>query len=133
MEILPKGKEITSEKLKGIDFQNINSSNWTTDEKTNILVQELINNYCLTFKVAEAECKRQMDKIKVGDELPNGVMQLAKVYIAKKRKITVGDKMAGRHGNKGIGPRSSVRKTCRSLRTELLWTLSSTLSACLHV
>lgn len=102
VEILPKGKEITSEKLKGIDFQNINSSNWTTDEKTNILVQELINNYCLTFKVAEAECKRQMDKIKVGDELPNGVMQLAKVYIAKKRKITVGDKMAGRHGNKGI-------------------------------
>lgn len=52
--------------------------------------------------MAEAECKRQMDKIKVGDELPNGVMQLAKVYIAKKRKITVGDKMAGRHGNKGI-------------------------------
>ena len=102
VEILPKGKEITSEKLKGIDFQNINSSNWTTDEKTNLLVQELINNYCLTFKVAEAECKRQMDKIKVGDELPNGVMQLAKVYIAKKRKITVGDKMAGRHGNKGI-------------------------------
>lgn len=102
VEILPKGKEITSEKLKGIDFQNINSSNWTTDEKTNILVQELINNYFLTFKVAEAECKRQMDKIKVGDELPNGVMQLAKVYIAKKRKITVGDKMAGRHGNKGI-------------------------------
>ena len=102
VEILPKGKEITSEKLKGIDFQKINSSNWTTDEKTNILVQELINNYCLTFKVAEAECKRQMDKIKVGDELPNGVMQLAKVYIAKKRKITVGDKMAGRHGNKGI-------------------------------
>ena len=102
VEILPKGKEITSEKLKGIDFQNINSSNWTTDEKTNILVQELINNYCLTFKVAEAECKRQMDKIKVGDELPNGVMQLAKVYIAQKRKITVGDKMAGRHGNKGI-------------------------------
>lgn len=102
VEILPKGKEITSEKLKGIDFQNINSSNWTTDEKTNILVQELINNYCLTFKVAEAECKRQMDKIKVGDELPNGVMQLAKVYIAKKRKITVGDKMAGRHGNKGV-------------------------------
>ena len=102
VEIIAKGKEITVEKLKTIDFQNINSSNWTTDEKTNILVQELINNYCLTFKVAEAECKRQMDKIKVGDELPNGVMQLAKVYIAKKRKITVGDKMAGRHGNKGI-------------------------------
>ncbi len=102
VEIIPNGKEITVEKLKTIDFQNINSSNWTNDENTNHLVQELINNYCLTYKVAEANCKRQMDKIKVGDELPNGVMQLAKVYIAKKRKITVGDKMAGRHGNKGI-------------------------------
>ncbi len=102
VEIIAKGKEITAEKLKSIDFQNINSSSWTSDEKTNLLIQELINNYCLTYKVAEAECKRQMDKIKVGDELPNGVMQLAKVYIAKKRKITVGDKMAGRHGNKGI-------------------------------
>ena len=101
-EIIAKGKEISVEKLKTIDFQNINSSNWTTDENTNLLIQELINNYCLTYKVAEAECKRQMDKIKVGDELPNGVMQIAKVYIAKKRKITVGDKMAGRHGNKGI-------------------------------
>lgn len=102
VEIIAKGKEITVEKLKTIDFQNINSSNWTPDEESNHLIQELINNYCLTYKVAEAECKRQMDKIKVGDELPNGVMQLAKVYIAKKRKITVGDKMAGRHGNKGI-------------------------------
>ena len=102
VEIIAKGKEITVEKLKTIDFQNINSSNWTPDEESNHLIHELINNYCLTYKVAEAECKRQMDKIKVGDELPNGVMQLAKVYIAKKRKITVGDKMAGRHGNKGI-------------------------------
>ena len=102
VEIIAKGKEITAEKLKSIDFQNINSSNWTSEENTNLLIQELINNYCLTYKVAEAECKRQMDKIKIGDELPNGVMQLAKVYIAKKRKITVGDKMAGRHGNKGI-------------------------------
>lgn len=103
VEIIAKGKEITVEKLKSIDFQNINSSNWTAaEDNTNLLIQELINNYCLTYKVAEAESKRQMDKIKVGDDLPNGVMQLAKVYIAKKRKITVGDKMAGRHGNKGI-------------------------------
>jgi DNA-directed RNA polymerase, beta subunit len=102
VEIIPKGKEITVEKIKSIDYQNINSSKWTNDEDTNLLIQELINNYCLAHKVAEAECKRQMDKVKVGDELPNGVMQLAKVYIAKKRKITVGDKMAGRHGNKGI-------------------------------
>ena len=102
VEIIPKGKEITAEKLKDIDFQNINSSKWTSDKAANAMIQSLINNYCITYKVSEAECKRQMDKVKVGDELPNGVMQLAKVYIAKKRKITVGDKMAGRHGNKGI-------------------------------
>ena len=102
VEIIPKGKEITAEKLGGIDFQNINSSKWTSDKNTNAMIQDLINNYCITYKVSEAENKRQMDKVKVGDELPNGVMQLAKVYIAKKRKITVGDKMAGRHGNKGI-------------------------------
>ena len=102
LEIIPKGKEITVEKLKGIDFQNVNTCKWTSDKGTNAMVQDLINNYCITLKVSEAECKRQMDKIKVGDELGNGVMQLAKVYVAKKRKITVGDKMAGRHGNKGI-------------------------------
>ena len=66
------------------------------------MVRELINNYCLAVKEAEALKKRASDKVNVGDELGNGVMQLAKVYIAKKRKITVGDKMAGRHGNKGI-------------------------------
>lgn len=102
VEIIPKGKEITAEKLKSVDYQNINSDKWTSDKDTNALIQSLINNYCITYKVEEAEFKRKMDKIKVGDELPNGVMQLAKVYIAKKRKITVGDKMAGRHGNKGI-------------------------------
>ena len=102
VEIIPKGKEITAKLLEGVDFKNINSSKWTSDKGTNALIQDLINNYCITYKVAEAENKRLQDKIKVGDELPNGVMQLAKVYIAKKRKITVGDKMAGRHGNKGI-------------------------------
>ncbi len=102
VEIIAKGADITADKLKTIDFQNINSSKWTTEKSTNTLIQELINNYCITFKVSKAEFTRQMDKVKVGDELPNGVMQIAKVYIAKKRKITVGDKMAGRHGNKGI-------------------------------
>ena len=102
VEIIAKGKEITSEALADIDYQNVNSSKWTTEKGTNALIQDLINNYCITYKVAEAKAKREMDKIKVGDELPNGVMQMAKVYIAKKRKITVGDKMAGRHGNKGI-------------------------------
>ena len=71
-------------------------------QEANALIRDLINNYCIALKTEAAVCKRELDKIKVGDELPNGVMQLAKVYIAKKRKITVGDKMAGRHGNKGI-------------------------------
>ena len=102
VEIIPKGKTITLEQIEGIDYQNINSNKWTSDKAQNLLIRDLINNYCIAYKVAEAECKRALDKIKVGDELPNGVMQLAKVYIAKKRKITVGDKMAGRHGNKGI-------------------------------
>ena len=102
VEIIEKDKKFTAELLKSIDYDNINSNKWTTDKETNILIRDLINNYCLTQKTAAAKCKREMDMIKVGDELQNGVMQLAKVYIAKKRKITVGDKMAGRHGNKGI-------------------------------
>ena len=102
VEVIEKDKKITAELLKDIDYDNINSGKWTSDKDTNALIRDLINNYCITLKTAAAECKREMDKIKVGDELPNGVMQLAKVYIAKKRKITVGDKMAGRHGNKGI-------------------------------
>ena len=102
VEIVAKDKKFTAEQLKAIDYANINSNRWTTDKDANLLIRDLINNYCIAQKVAEAKHKREIDKIKVGDELQNGVMQLAKVYIAKKRKITVGDKMAGRHGNKGI-------------------------------
>ncbi|MBQ1694244.1 MAG: DNA-directed RNA polymerase subunit beta [Bacteroidales bacterium] len=102
VELIPKDKKITADQLKDIDYENVNSNKWTDNKDTNLLIRDLINNYCITLKTEAAECKREMDKIKIGDELPNGVMQLAKVYIAKKRKITVGDKMAGRHGNKGI-------------------------------
>ncbi len=102
VEVIAKDKKITTEMLKSIDYTNITSAKWTTDKDANLLIRDLINNYCIALKTEQAICKREMDKIKVGDELPNGVMQLAKVYIAKKRKITVGDKMAGRHGNKGI-------------------------------
>ncbi len=102
VEIIAKDKKITVEQLKGIDYENINSNKWTSDKDANILIRDLINNYCIAVKTEAAVCKREIDKIKIGDELPNGVMQLAKVYIAKKRKITVGDKLAGRHGNKGI-------------------------------
>lgn len=102
VEIIPKGKTITAEQLKNIDYDNINSNKWTADKNLNKQIRDLINNYCITVKEETAKSKRILDKVKIGDELPNGVMQLAKVYIAKKRKITVGDKMAGRHGNKGI-------------------------------
>ena len=102
VEIIGADKKFSADVLKGIDYQNVNSSDWTTDDHISEMIRDLINNYCLTLKTEEAACKREIDKIKVGDELPNGIMQLAKVYIAKKRKITVGDKMAGRHGNKGI-------------------------------
>ena len=102
VEIIPKGKDITVNDLRSIKYEDISSSKWTTDKDSNAMIRELINNYCIAYKEAAAKHRRILDKIKVGDELPNGVMQLAKVYVAKKRKIRVGDKMAGRHGNKGI-------------------------------
>jgi DNA-directed RNA polymerase subunit beta len=103
VELVPKGNDITLADINAIEnFENINSSKWTTDKNTNLLIKELIGNYCIAHKEAAARHRRAIDKIKIGDELPNGVMQLAKVYVAKKRKIRVGDKMAGRHGNKGI-------------------------------
>jgi len=103
VEIIAKGKNITATALKDIDFDNICPAKWTTDKgDINEQIRQLINNYVLFNKEANAACKREMDFIKNGDELPNGVIQLAKVYVAKKRKIRVGDKLAGRHGNKGI-------------------------------
>ena len=102
VEVIAKGAEITAEKLREIEYLNVNSNKWTADKNTNNNIRDLINNYCIAYKEELARNKRALDKIKIGDELPNGVMQMAKVYIAKKRKITVGDKMAGRHGNKGI-------------------------------
>ncbi len=102
IELVSKGQEIRRDILETIEYQNVNSNRWTTDKKANELIRDLINNYLIAYKEEAARYKRAQDKVKIGDELPNGVMQLAKVYIAKKRKITVGDKMAGRHGNKGI-------------------------------
>ena len=103
VEILGKDKRFTAEILKNIDYENVATAKWTTEkDNTNSQIRDLIGNFCIALKAEAAICKREVDQLKVGDELPNGVMQLAKVYIAKKRKITVGDKMAGRHGNKGI-------------------------------
>ena len=102
VEILPKGNDFTREILDSIDYENINPTKWTADKTANNMIKQLINNYLLTFKEYDAELKRVKYNITIGDELPTGIMQLAKVYVAKKRKIKVGDKMAGRHGNKGI-------------------------------
>ena len=103
VEVIAKERKFTAETLRSIDYTNVNTGKWTTEkDDTNARIAELISNFCIALKAEKAVCKREVDQLKVGDELPNGVMQLAKVYIAKKRKITVGDKMAGRHGNKGI-------------------------------
>lgn len=101
-EIITRGNKFTMAALKNLDYEGIQSSGWTDDEHTNSLIQRLIMNYIRKYKQLDAEMKRRKFAITIGDELPSGVLQTAKVYIAKKRKIQVGDKLAGRHGNKGI-------------------------------
>ena len=102
VEILPKNNNITANVLESIDYTTVQMRGWTDDEHTNTLISQLVINYLKKYKLLETEMKRKKFAISLGDELPNGIIQLAKVYIAKKRKIGVGDKMAGRHGNKGI-------------------------------
>ena len=102
-EVIPKGEKFTAEYLKGIEeFDTINLSKWTTDAHKNDMIHDTIINYLRKSKEIDAELRRKKFDFSIGDELPSGIMQLAKVYVAKKRKIGVGDKMAGRHGNKGI-------------------------------
>jgi DNA-directed RNA polymerase subunit beta len=88
--------------FKSIDFETVNPLNWTADEKMNDLVNQLLHNYNIRYNEEIGRYKREKFNITIGDELPNGVLKLAKVYLASKRKLKVGDKMAGRHGNKGI-------------------------------
>ncbi|MEG0519225.1 MAG: DNA-directed RNA polymerase subunit beta [Bacteroidales bacterium] len=102
VEVLPKGSTFTRSFLDTIDYENINPTKWTSDKNANNMIKQLINNYLIAHKEYDAELKRIKYNLTIGDELPTGIMQLAKVYVAKKRKIRVGDKMAGRHGNKGI-------------------------------
>ena len=102
IEVIGKGDVFTNKLFNSIDYNSIHWNDWTEDEKTNRMISELISNYLAQHKELEAGVKRDKFAINIGDELPNGIMQLVKVYIAKKRKIRVGDKMAGRHGNKGI-------------------------------
>ena len=102
-EILPKGKKYTLKMLTAVDdYTHLTKGIWTTIDKTNKLIADLIHNYKIKENDLQGSLRREKFTISVGDELPAGVKKLAKVYIAKKRKLKVGDKMAGRHGNKGI-------------------------------
>ncbi len=101
-EIITKGSQFTVAALKNLEYDGIQSNEWTDDEHTNGLIQKLIMNYIRKYKLLDAELKRRKFAISIGDDLPSGILQMAKVYVAKKRKIGVGDKLAGRHGNKGI-------------------------------
>ncbi len=102
VEIITKGSKFTIKQLQELDYENINPSKWTTDKQKNDQIKELLNNFMNRYKEIDAIFKRKKYNITIGDELPAGIVQLAKIYIAKKRKVKVGDKMAGRHGNKGI-------------------------------
>jgi DNA-directed RNA polymerase subunit beta len=102
-EIIPKGKKYTLKMLNAVDdYTHLTSGTWTTDDQTNNLIADLIHNYKIKENDLQGSLRREKFTISVGDELPAGIIKLAKVYIAKKRKLKVGDKMAGRHGNKGI-------------------------------
>ena len=102
-EVLPKGKKFTLKMLNAVnDFEHLTKGTWTTDNHTNKLISELIHNYKIKVSDLQGALRREKFTITVGDELPAGIVKLAKIYVAKKRKLKVGDKMAGRHGNKGI-------------------------------
>ncbi|MFT6754743.1 MAG: DNA-directed RNA polymerase subunit beta [Urechidicola sp.] len=102
-EVLPKGKKFTQKMLNSVeDYAHLTKGSWTTDSSLNDFVSELIHNYKIKLNDLQGSLRREKFTISVGDELPAGIVKLAKVYIAKKRKLKVGDKMAGRHGNKGI-------------------------------
>ena len=101
-DIIPKGVKFSATTLRDINYDTVNLSKWTTDAHKNDMIRATIVNYLRKSKEIEAELRRRKFDISIGDELPSGIMQMAKVYVAKKRKIGVGDKMAGRHGNKGI-------------------------------
>ncbi|MDE6582493.1 MAG: DNA-directed RNA polymerase subunit beta, partial [Duncaniella sp.] len=101
-DIIPKGAKFSASVLREINYDTINLSKWTADAHRNDMIRATIVNYLRKSKEIDAELRRKKFDISIGDELPSGIMKMAKVYVAKKRKISVGDKMAGRHGNKGI-------------------------------
>ena len=102
VDLIPKGTKFTLKQLQEINYLNVSLSKWTTDKKKNETIKLLVHNYLTKHKETEAIHRREKYNISIGDELPTGIIQMAKVYLARKRKIKVGDKMAGRHGNKGI-------------------------------
>jgi DNA-directed RNA polymerase subunit beta len=102
VELISKGSKFLREDLQKIDYATVQVSKWTSDTQKNEMIRDIIVNYLKRYKELDAELKRQKFDHTIGDELPTGIVQMAKVYIAKKRKLQVGDKMAGRHGNKGI-------------------------------
>ena len=101
-EIIAKGTKFSKSLLDSLSYTSLQLNDWTNDEHTNLLIRTLVLNYLKKYNKMDAVLKRRKFAITIGDELPSGIIQQAKVYIAKKRKIGVGDKMAGRHGNKGI-------------------------------
>ncbi len=101
-ELIPKKTKFNQKMLLGIDYNNVNPNKWTSDKETNNLIKELLNNYNIRSREIQGVFARQQFVTSIGDDLPAGIVQMAKIYIAKKRKLKVGDKMAGRHGNKGI-------------------------------
>ena len=101
-EIIKKGVKFSEKAFKDVDFLHVNPKGWTSDDDANSLIERTLHNYMLKANDLIGNFKRKKFQISVGDELPTGIIQLAKVYLAKKRKLKVGDKMAGRHGNKGI-------------------------------
>ena len=102
VELVPQGTRFSQKMLAELDYLNIGTDKWTGDARLDTLIEQTINNYTIKYKELDAVLKREKYNLTNGDELPTGIIQLAKVYIAKKRKLRVGDKMAGRHGNKGI-------------------------------
>jgi len=101
-EMIPKGTKFTMKNLNDVNYTNVNATNWTTDSEKNEVIRLILGNYKNRLNQEIAAFKRKEFAVSVGDELPTGILKLAKVYVAQKRKLKVGDKMAGRHGNKGI-------------------------------
>ncbi len=101
-ELIPKKVKFSAKTLKNLDYTEVSPNKWTTDKETNELIKELLNNYNIKFREISGRFTRNKFALTVGDDLPSGIVQMAKVYVAMKRKLRIGDKMAGRHGNKGI-------------------------------